>query len=91
MVIVGQSLCPISSDTLNFGSAVKLDYLKPLLREWVCFPTPHFFRDRVNFKSGKKEEAHGRWFVFFQGHNAVCSPLPDICTSGEIIADKAYL
>lgn len=89
--MVGQSLCLIFSNTLNFGSAVKLGYVKPLLRERVCFPTPHFFRDRVDFKLRKKEETRGRWFVFFQGHNAVCSPLPDICTSGEIIADKACL
>lgn len=91
MVIVGQSLCPVSSSTLNFGNAVKLDFIKPLLRERVCFPTTHFFRDRVKFELRKKEEAHGRWFVFFQGHNAVCSLLPDTCTSGEIIADKEHL
>lgn len=89
--MVGQHLCPIFSNALHFGNAVKLDYVKPLLRERVCFPTPRFFRDRVNFKLRKKEEACGRWFVFFQGHNAICSPLPDICTSEEIIADKAYL
>lgn len=88
--MVGQSLFPVFCNTLNFGNAIKLDYVKPLLREWVCFPTPHFFRDWVNFKLRKKEEAHGRWFVFFQGR-AVCSPLLDKCTSGEIIADKAYL
>lgn len=89
--MVGQSLCLIFSNTLNFGNAVKLGYVKLLLRERVCFPTPHFFRDRVNFKLRKKEETCGRLFVFFQGHNAICSPLPDICTSGEIIADRACL
>lgn len=89
--MIGQHLCLIFSNTLNFGNAVKLDYVKPLLRERVCFPPPLFFKDRVNFKLRKKEEACRRWFVFFQGHNAVCSPLPDIHTSGEIIADKPYL
>lgn len=32
--------------------------LKPLLKENVCFPTPHFFRDSVNCKLRKKEETH---------------------------------
>lgn len=90
--MIGQHLCLIFSNTLNFGNAVKLDYVKPLLRERVCFPPPLFFGDRVNFKLRKKERASMWKMVCVLPRTQCCiSPLPDICTSGEIIADKAYL
>lgn len=94
------------SFNLGYGWAIFVPRFHWYIKFWQCnwkwlrkatpqrvgvFSYPSLLQGQGNSKLRKKEEARGRWFVFFQGHNAVCSPLPDICTSGEIIADKACL